>query len=245
MRFGKMGARPLVKSWSARDYVQNGLVAMWDGIEDAGWGIHDPNATTWKDLVGSNDITLPSGSGMYFGDSFLHRGLSGILNTGVDVCKFNSTTEMLIDVSNENIASENGRFFGSSSVAKRFEIDSYSSVPSQAPRIYYRRAGYSSNSTSSGNFGRSSSWGLWSIRYTIDDTGTLEVSDLVSNKKVSLPGSLDKNFYSGVSLLLGSWDNNNGPLISNIYSVRRYNKVLTSDEQAYNYNIDKLRFNLP
>ena len=37
---------------SARDYVQDGLIAMWDGIENAGWGIHDPNATTWIDLIG-------------------------------------------------------------------------------------------------------------------------------------------------------------------------------------------------
>ena len=36
---------------TARDYVQDGLVAMWDGIENAGWGVHDPNATNWVDLV--------------------------------------------------------------------------------------------------------------------------------------------------------------------------------------------------
>ena len=38
---------------TASDYVQDGLVAMWDGIENAGWGVHDPNATTWKDLTGN------------------------------------------------------------------------------------------------------------------------------------------------------------------------------------------------
>ena len=45
---------------TARDYVQDGLIAMWDGIENAGWGVHDPNATVWKDLVGSLDIPLSS-----------------------------------------------------------------------------------------------------------------------------------------------------------------------------------------
>ena len=43
---------------TAKDYVQNGLVAMWDGIENAGWGVHNPNATVWKDLVGDCDFTL-------------------------------------------------------------------------------------------------------------------------------------------------------------------------------------------
>ena len=37
---------------TARSYVQDGLVAMWDGIENAGWGVHDNNATAWVNLVG-------------------------------------------------------------------------------------------------------------------------------------------------------------------------------------------------
>ena len=46
---------------TARDYVQDGLVAMWDGIENAGWGEHDATATTWKDLVGNMDCSTSSG----------------------------------------------------------------------------------------------------------------------------------------------------------------------------------------
>jgi len=46
---------------TARSYVQEGLVAMWDGIENAGWGVHDPNATTWKELVvGGANFPLPT-----------------------------------------------------------------------------------------------------------------------------------------------------------------------------------------
>ena len=44
---------------SAKSYVQDGLIAMWDGIENAGWGVHDPNATVWKDLSGNGyDLTM-------------------------------------------------------------------------------------------------------------------------------------------------------------------------------------------
>lgn len=45
---------------TARDYVQRGLIAMWDAIENAGWGIHDATTRTWKDLVGSRDMSLTS-----------------------------------------------------------------------------------------------------------------------------------------------------------------------------------------
>ena len=44
---------------SAKSYVQDGLIAMWDGIENAGWGAHDANATTWVDLSGNGyDFTI-------------------------------------------------------------------------------------------------------------------------------------------------------------------------------------------
>ena len=36
---------------TARCYVQNGLIAQWDGIENAGWGVHDPNAAKPVELV--------------------------------------------------------------------------------------------------------------------------------------------------------------------------------------------------
>ena len=48
---------------SAKSYVQDGLVAMWDGIENAGWGTHDSSATIWKDLAGNRDATLVNGGG--------------------------------------------------------------------------------------------------------------------------------------------------------------------------------------
>lgn len=49
-----------VSMWSgartptAKDYVQSGLVAMWDGIENVGFDIpHSNSTTTWKDLSGN------------------------------------------------------------------------------------------------------------------------------------------------------------------------------------------------
>ena len=35
-------------------YVQRGLVAQYDGINNAGTGLHDPRATTWKNLAGDS-----------------------------------------------------------------------------------------------------------------------------------------------------------------------------------------------
>ena len=50
----------------ASAYVQEGLIAMWDAIENVDWGIHDSSATTWKDLIGSNDLLCPPRANGYF-----------------------------------------------------------------------------------------------------------------------------------------------------------------------------------
>ena len=54
----KIGADKKETTLMCNSYVKDGLVAMWDGTENAGWGTHDANATTWKDLTGSRDWTL-------------------------------------------------------------------------------------------------------------------------------------------------------------------------------------------
>ncbi len=40
-----------VNAASTADYVQDGLIANWDAIDNAGTGTHNPSATTWKNLV--------------------------------------------------------------------------------------------------------------------------------------------------------------------------------------------------
>lgn len=44
-------------------YVTDGLVSMWDGIWNAGVGIHDDNTLVWTDLVGGHDCHIPNISG--------------------------------------------------------------------------------------------------------------------------------------------------------------------------------------
>ena len=38
--------------FTSDSYVKKGLVAQWDGIDNAGRGVHDPAATAWADLTG-------------------------------------------------------------------------------------------------------------------------------------------------------------------------------------------------
>ena len=43
---------------TAKSYIQDGLVAMWDGLENDGWGVFNPNkGNNWYDLVGNKRIS--------------------------------------------------------------------------------------------------------------------------------------------------------------------------------------------
>ena len=53
--------------YTSASYVQDGLIAQWDGINNVGTGVHDPAATVWKDLAGSYDLSLLPG-GRWSGD---------------------------------------------------------------------------------------------------------------------------------------------------------------------------------
>lgn len=232
---------------SASSYVQDGLIALWDGIENVGWGMHDAQATVWKDLVGTHDISIPTGAGMSWGTDYLHRGLAGLINTGVACVAPNYTVEMVVDVSPDNTPSVNGRLFGSTSGSARFEIDIYSQKPTSGPRLLVKRATSTSPSSILCSFGRESFSGTWCVRYSIDSDGFITVSDSSLGKSYRLGQAIDTVYYSGHNLLVGSWTNGGGvqgPLVCNIHCIRIYSRVLTGEEIRKNYQIDKERFGL-
>ncbi|MBO7689192.1 MAG: hypothetical protein J6V72_22625, partial [Kiritimatiellae bacterium] len=50
----------LVSDPGTAAYVQDGLVAQWDALENAGAGLHVAAADVWKDLAGSHDFNFSS-----------------------------------------------------------------------------------------------------------------------------------------------------------------------------------------
>lgn len=55
------GAMTCAAAVTSRSYVQQGLVAQYDGIDNAGYGVHNDSAKIWKDLTGNgNDGTCAS-----------------------------------------------------------------------------------------------------------------------------------------------------------------------------------------
>lgn len=44
--------QPHLRAATTADYVQDGLLACWDGVENAGAGLHDAAPSKWIDVVG-------------------------------------------------------------------------------------------------------------------------------------------------------------------------------------------------
>ena len=53
---------------SAKDYIQDGLIALFDGEENVGWGIHESNPVKWQNLIDLSYVSLQDG--IIFGDNF-------------------------------------------------------------------------------------------------------------------------------------------------------------------------------
>ena len=67
------GDRKMVKTMpTARDYVQDGLVAMWDGEWNAGDGIRNVFLPVIKDITGSGRDLIFGNIEYDFGDKFIH-----------------------------------------------------------------------------------------------------------------------------------------------------------------------------
>ena len=206
---------------TASDYVQDGLVAIWDGIENAGWGVHDPNATYVSDLIASRrkpatveDAYFESKSGTYF------NMFSGETNVTLDVCAPFSQFGNQIFVSSTNNTSAANMSFRITGTSLSYGNVNTTYLATGGLQNWYP---FSKNGTTSVAMQASANDGVFRVWR----------NGAYFNRKTGTP--------VGVRYLhIGGGSAN----YSRIYCIRVYNRLLTSDEIAWNYAIDRERFGL-
>ena len=228
-------------------YVQDGLVHLWDGINNTGEG-HDSEATVWADLIGDYPInkTNPGSTwlsnALYFNpqtksDLQAWTGTGSIKNTTM-------TIEMVIEPgTNEAFPTGRAACVGS--------FVGYG-------KTAHRRFGTSPGDTSVGVFCNESTKGFCTTGFE----GCLGVRSIVGTYTTT--SKADSIYVNGVKktknathtysddktrdyVILGGYDyagTATYPYLGKIYSVRIYNRVLTADEIAQNYAVDVARFGL-
>ena len=205
---------------TARDYVQGGLVAMWDGKENAGWGVHDATATTWKDLVGGNDF-VNIGNGRFLDDSA--RMYSSIFNSLTAEISIDVTGEVTVEIVTSDYGINGANPFAIGLLKfKRYVYGevAYALLGKNQYLPEYPEQFPASISITYNN--------MIASRITIDNARVN-----VTSKK-----DYENAFFQGIKI------SSNYSESSRLYSFRVYAKGLTDAESAHNYAVDKARFGL-
>ena len=222
---------------SRNPYVADGLVAWWDGVWNAGLGVHDAAATVWRDLVGDRQI-VPA-DGVYFGADCMTfpagAGLPG--GTAPDVTSLNATqveVVFAVDALNGESANETLVLTIPDETA-RYGLailgrGTFSYMTMTGGRVYTRYS-LSGTTPASISYTRSahssaSGWRAWrdAAPLTVQREGTT----------IGTVSTLAVAGRSGAKRLIGR-----------IHCIRLYNRALTDAEVAANYAVDKERFGLP
>lgn len=223
--FGNSRVRKIV---TASDYVQDGLIAMWDGIENAGWGVHGANAPI--DLVGSADLTS-IGKTIIEADNFT-AGIGTYFKASVPtfataVKNKNFTLQIIVKNSRGSNSAicgigNRGVWLYGSSIYNVSTLNILASWHTQTPSINF----YSDT------------------KFSISILGGVVPKIRLNDSEVqAIYGSLTN--VSPTDLLLGALNATFTGGNASFYSVRAYSRILTSEEIQHNYEIDRRRFNLP
>ena len=230
-------------SLDSTSYVSSGLVAQWDGIENAGRGVHSDSPTVWKDLVGSNDITLPA---------WVSATAKGMDSVGSSESRTYPELASITSLDGDDVTIE---------VAARrvrwTQTDDYGNLQSffTSPwghfgyRFNQNDAFYAFLPPNGNNAGQAK---LYNINTGTDGAKVTEcqtIAGRITRNSSSAQNELFINaaaqtlVYGNYSANLGSsWKFFNNPRTEiEFFAIRVYNRRLTSSELAGNAWVDRLR----
>lgn len=216
---------------SSAEYVQTGLIHMWDGIENVGWGVHSYATTKWKDLMGDFDLAAQKGAAGWGSD---HAKISKV-DTGrgwyAEKLVTPAFVEVVFEMNGTPSSVYDTIFFTNGSVNTT------------------RKRGQALVKNGTLVFGISDLDTLdITDRYNEKLSFSIPLNSQVKNKasiwyfcgaRVTAPSGTSATNgtpeYLGIG---GGWYGMEG----NIYCVRFYSRVLTAEEVAFNHQIDRERF---
>lgn len=239
----------LQEEWepTAMDYVQDGLVAHWDGIENVGYGLHDENATVWTDITGNGwNLTLNS--------SAISRGRFKWTEDGLWHVGYNF--DIIPSFSVSDVIGATGR--PPFSISILVKIDRYNSMKRYVP-FGLNDGCFGFYWIDVNTFYAYLPWGTGVGVMYFDDILNTEIEFTIVSDGTSMSlyhdGVLFKSAkcgdYSSVItkpfVFFNSLGNNptfDNSWICTLKKAQIYNKVLTDSEIRHNYYIDKMRFGL-
>lgn len=226
-------------AYDSSSYVQTGLVAQWDGIDNAGAGAgHDSSATVWKDLKGGyefalNGVTVNSDSLSFTGATSSYGVLSG--TPAYEAFPLGMKTVEIRYI-----------FDGSSSD----QVVLHGPVNTGVAYGIHADAGYSYSMIHNAV----NSWSFYNPGFYVEETvafpykASNAIQGLFYAGGVTKREITNKTAYFGAvgsadaSAWIGKTAANAKPFKGKIFAIRVYNRLLSAEEVALNSAIDRRRF---
>jgi hypothetical protein len=226
---GEFVLGPDLIDYTAKDYIQDGLVAMWDGIENAGWGTNDKSVNYWKELIGgSQKVTTSAGV----------REWSQSGDAMESMVAFNS--KAMVSPVMDNASVLNTVRSAEGVLYKSVEASVDDNISGGICLFYYNNSQYKNYWLGIKNTAPILERCYVCIDWEPDVHGNSKVryadKDFARSGVIVASGAGYSRMFFGGEYKLG-----NG---GGICAIRLYNRKLTDEEIAYNYNIDKQRFGL-
>ncbi|MBR4170323.1 MAG: hypothetical protein IKR48_01580 [Kiritimatiellae bacterium] len=227
---------------TARSYVQSGLIAQWDGIENAGWGTHDANAAKPIELISGIETeltgTIPAGDNYFtFGTGYLHfnsETIRDLINSG------NMTVE--ITAKNTGRFLRNGGLIAFGSTTRG--LWAYQAAYDNGGGILMCDYSYHANVSGQNNAFHIPGVNATTITFLLSSSGGstfgLDGGSPIGQLTRYSTDMTDTDCYLGT--LAASWLNIKAHAY--VYSIRIYNRKLTAAEVAENGRIDRDRFGI-
>lgn len=230
---GEFVLGPDIIDYTAKDYIQDGLVAMWDGIENGGYGIHNEGVGfDWVSCVGG--MTLPANNVRVFYPDGIGMNTTFGFGTITIPSEFSSLTEWTIEMLVD---------FGVAEDSNSFLRGNQSSLTYYPHILRYKNsteviAGSNDFITMIDNPDNAVSYAAFRMGDTHNVLVAIGSGDFVSHRGKESWGAL------GITGFKFSDPNEATGRLSRFKSIRCYSRPITNEELEYNRNIDKARFGL-
>ena len=217
---------------TAMGYVQDGLLACWDGIENAGSGIHNSSATKWRDLVAGREFSLTSVTVEDDRMVFAGSGSSyGELNEADTAATFNMAANGTLEVVYASDTGSGNQFILQSTAASGHLLTIWS-----GDKLLV------SNGLSNNSPGFSFTSGAKTNSVTIIYTSAKPTAGYANGNSLSTSGY---DYWGDVNekTTIGTRSSKGGNHFKGaIYCIRVYNRQLSAEEIAANRALDVRRF---
>lgn len=221
------------KPEGARQYVQDGLVAVWDGTDNNGWGKHSSTIRTWKELISGWNGSLDTNASwvanamVVSGNGFPCRVPANISQV---IATKNFTVELAVKPSRDTVRCT---LFGNYSEAQSYNFEAHLK---NDLRAYYTG---DPDLFSDGGFYEAN------VKQTYSQTTSTTSQKIWKNASViyTNDGAINSSLIPGSdTILAGELSRSHMAAYGQFFCFRLYNKALTAEEIAHNYKIDRSRF---